>query len=94
MRPYGESEMVQIADTAVEFVAACEAAMNEDAAARLHEVDAFLAQTSWDRTWRRMSDLIEDVVTARKTSAVTAQPALAKATAASATRSQSFMSGD
>ena len=94
VRPYGESGMVRIADTAAEFVSACEAALKEDAAARLHEVDAFLSQTCWERTWGRMSELIEDVVTARKASAVTVEPALVKATAASATTSQSFMSGD
>jgi len=64
--PYGEMGLVRIADTAEEFVAAVEAAMNEDAAERVCAADEFLAQMSWDRTWGRMVELIEDVVTARR----------------------------
>ncbi len=66
VRPYGEQGFVRIADTPEEFVGACEAAMGEDAAARVERVDAFLAETSWDRTWRQMSDLIEGVASARR----------------------------
>lgn len=90
VRPYGDLKLVHIADSAEDFVAACERAMLEDAGARMREVDGFLAQTSWDRTWRRMSDLIEDVVTARRAQPLTAQPAARAATATAA----SFMSGD
>lgn len=92
VRPYGESGLVQIADTVAGFVAAIETAMKEDAAARIYEVDKFLAQTSWDRTWRRMAELIEDVVTARRASTAVKPTVLVK-TATAATR-QSFMSGD
>jgi UDP-galactopyranose mutase len=66
VRPYGEQGFVRIADTPEEFVAACEAAMNEDAAARVERVEGFLAETSWDRTWKQMSDLIEEVASARR----------------------------
>ena len=66
VRPYGESGMVHIADTPAEFVAAVEAALSEDAEERIKQVDAFLAQTSWDHTWGRMAELIEDVVEARR----------------------------
>jgi UDP-galactopyranose mutase len=69
VRPYGESGMVHIADTPAEFVAGIEAALNEDAEARLKQVDAFLAQTSWDHTWGRMAELIEDVAEARRDAA-------------------------
>jgi UDP-galactopyranose mutase len=65
VRPYGEAGLVRIADSPEDFVAACEAAMSEDAASRVERVDAFLAQTSWDRTWARMRELIEEVVAAR-----------------------------
>lgn len=68
VRPYGESGMVHIADTPAEFVAGVEAALDEDSEARLGQVDAFLAQTSWDRTWGRMAELIADVVEARRAS--------------------------
>jgi len=52
--------IVRIADTVVEFVAAATAAMNEnpDSSRWLHQVDGFLAQTSWDRTWTRMMQLV------------------------------------
>ena len=65
VRPYADERLVHIADTPAEFIAAIEAAMQEDAASRLTRVDAFLAQTSWDRTWGRMAELIEDVVNQR-----------------------------
>ena len=65
VRPYGQLNLVRIADTVEEFVQACTEAMNEDAENRMREVDAFLAETSWDRTWGRMSELIEDVITLR-----------------------------
>lgn len=81
VRPYGENGMVHIADTPAEFIAGVEAALNEDAEARLQQVDAFLAQTSWDRTWGRMAELIEDVVEARRDSS---RLVAAKARAASA----------
>jgi UDP-galactopyranose mutase len=74
MRPYGELGLVHIADTPEEFVAGIEAAMNEDAATRMREVDSFLAQISWDQTWGRMAELIEDVVTTRRASAIAQQP--------------------
>jgi UDP-galactopyranose mutase len=90
VRPYGELGLVRIADTTAEFVAAIEAAMQDDAAARLREADAFLSQTSWDRTWRRMADLIEDVVTERRA----ARPVMLKAAAAALSSGRSFMTGD
>jgi glycosyltransferase involved in cell wall biosynthesis len=91
VRPYGEQGLVHIADDATEFVASVEAAMNEDAAARMREVDAFLAQTSWDQTWGRMNELIEDVITA---SLAPAQPALAAKTARAGVSAMSFVTGD
>jgi UDP-galactopyranose mutase len=65
VRPYADERLVHIADTPAEFIAAIEAAMKEDAPSRLAKVDGFLAQTSWDRTWGRMAELIEDVVNQR-----------------------------
>jgi hypothetical protein len=101
VRPYGEKGLVQIADTCEEFVAAIEAALADDHAERLHEIDAYLSQTSWDRTWKRMTELIEDVVMARSNSLIPqAQPAIVKsATAAVAVGARvatasGFVSGD
>lgn len=91
VRPYGEQGLVHIADTPEEFVAAIEQAMSANTQERLREVDAFLSQTSWDRTWKRMTDLIEDVVAARRASFTQAQPALVKSATAAAA---SYVSGD
>ncbi|MDT5293811.1 MAG: UDP-galactopyranose mutase [Acidobacteriota bacterium] len=66
VRPYGEMGLVRIADTPGEFVEAVELSLGEDAASRMGVVDAFLSQTSWDRTWGRMCELIEDVVAAAR----------------------------
>ena len=59
VRPYAQLGLVRIADTVDEFVAACEAALNEDAAERLRKADVFLRQTSWDGTWARMRNLVD-----------------------------------
>ncbi|HYY55576.1 MAG TPA: glycosyltransferase [Candidatus Dormibacteraeota bacterium] len=59
--PYGRRGLVRIADTATDFVAACEAAMAEARRARLARVDRFLAGRSWDRTWREMRAIVDDV---------------------------------
>jgi UDP-galactopyranose mutase len=72
VRPYGEMGLVRIADTPREFVECVEQALNDDAASRMGLVDNFLSQTSWDRTWGRMSELIEDVVVARRPRAAVA----------------------
>ena len=95
VRPYGQNGLVRIADTPSEFVSAIEAAMADDRAERLQEVDAYLSQTSWDRTWKRMTELIEDVVTARRASSVLkAQPEIVKVAAARAAKASSFVTGD
>ncbi|HVF66993.1 MAG TPA: glycosyltransferase family 1 protein [Pyrinomonadaceae bacterium] len=66
VRPYGQEGYVRIADTAEEFVAACEAALIEDAAERCGRVDPFLSQTSWDGTWASMNALIDGAVAERR----------------------------
>lgn len=64
VRPYGQDGLVRIADTVGEFVAAAETVMNEnpDSSGWLHQVDAFLAQNSWDRTWAQMMQLVESAI--------------------------------
>jgi UDP-galactopyranose mutase len=60
IRPYGELGLVEIADEPREFVKAierCLAAGEDDA--WLRRVDDLLADGSWDRTQRNMSDLID-----------------------------------
>lgn len=61
-RPYGEMNLVYIASTAEEFVAACEKALRENQTEKLARVDQFLEQNSWDKTWSQMADLIDNVV--------------------------------
>ncbi len=56
VRPYGEGGLVRIADRPSDFIAACEAAMTDDAS-RLARADRFLAGMSWDRTWAEMDRL-------------------------------------
>ena len=64
VRPYGQHGLVRIADTVDEFVAACVAAMAENASERITQADAFLRQTSWDGTWLRISRLMNAVMRA------------------------------
>jgi UDP-galactopyranose mutase len=71
VRTYGQNGLVYIADTVEAFVATAEAVLdqNYDSSSWLHQVDAFLAQTSWDHTWGRMMQLIEAAISARHFSA-------------------------
>jgi glycosyltransferase involved in cell wall biosynthesis len=62
VRPYGRRGLARIADDVPSFVAACEAAMAEDAGRRIAQADAFLREMSWDGTWRRIAHLLEDAV--------------------------------
>ena len=59
IRPYGDLGLARIADTPEEFVAACEAALAEDAGSRRQQADAFLSSLSWDKTQSQMADLID-----------------------------------
>ena len=65
VRPYGEMDLVAIADDPAGFVAAVErslARFGEGGSEReewLRRVDEHLARGSWSRTWQQMSDLIE-----------------------------------
>lgn len=65
VRPYGEQGLVSIADSAEEFVAAVQRLLEHtkrDRRAWLHQVDAFLAQQSWDRTWTGMMQLMKPIL--------------------------------
>jgi UDP-galactopyranose mutase len=77
VRPYAELGLVRIADNADDFIkAAAELGMDEpvENAEWLERVDMFLAKNSWDKTWARMTELIEQVAArraaARKTGGV------------------------
>jgi UDP-galactopyranose mutase len=65
VRPYGENGLVRIASNSEEFVACAEEILTESSAVRtkwLSEVDAFLADNSWDNTWGEMLGLIESAI--------------------------------
>jgi UDP-galactopyranose mutase len=66
IRPYEELKLVRIADSVEDFAGAVEAAMKDDLKAHVRRVDAFLARTSWDRTWEGMRELIEEAVASRR----------------------------
>jgi glycosyltransferase involved in cell wall biosynthesis len=62
VEPYGRLGLVRIADDPASFVHAVEAAMAAKAGPRHAQVDAFLADRTWDRTWAAMSALIDDAL--------------------------------
>ncbi|WP_437300063.1 glycosyltransferase family 1 protein [Sorangium sp. So ce426] len=66
VRPYGELGLARIADTAGDFVAAVEAYLAEDHAARLARADALLAQGSWDATWSKIDKLLDGLLMAAR----------------------------
>lgn len=69
VRPYGDNGLVRIASNVAEFVAAAEEIMGETSEARakwLSEVDAFLADNSWDNTWGEMLRLIESAIEGKR----------------------------
>ena len=69
VRHYGDVEGVLIAGDAEAFVKACERALalSRDREAWLPAVDALLARTSWDQTFRRMSSLVDEAVAKKGT---------------------------
>ena len=63
IRPYGQMELVRIAGTPEEFIAAIQESLKPEASSKewLQRVDQFLANISWDQTWAGMSELIDRV---------------------------------
>lgn len=64
VRPYGDQNLVRIADSPEEFIEAAEYYMTrgDDNGEWLGRVDAFLEGMSWDKTWAQMSELIDHAV--------------------------------
>lgn len=77
VRPYGELNLVSIADTPNAFIKAAETILttSEIDPDWLQRVDTFLADISWDKTWAQMSTLI-DHVSAKKPTAPAKAPQL------------------
>jgi UDP-galactopyranose mutase len=60
VRPYGEKNLVEIAETAQEFVEAGEKILQRKTTAEwLKNVDEFLSRMSWNKTFAEMNDLIQ-----------------------------------
>ena len=70
VRPYGEMNLISVADTPEEFVRAAEEflTMSYEQTDWLARGDKFLANTSWDKTWRQMNNLINQVVEMKRQS--------------------------
>lgn len=68
VRPYGDMQLVNIADEPADFIRAAEQilAKSTDQSEWLAKVDNFLAGISWDKTWEQMSELIDEAVEARR----------------------------
>lgn len=64
INPYGEEKLVRIAAALDEFIQAAEdlLAPGWDRQSWLRHVDDFLADNSWDYTWKRMMQLIESAL--------------------------------
>lgn len=67
--PYGERGWVQIADHET-FAVALDRALVDDPQARRAAFEEVLRRTSWDQTWRQMSQRIDEVQNSVKHSAV------------------------
>jgi UDP-galactopyranose mutase len=66
VRPYGQQGLARIADTVDDFVTAIEAALIEEPVGRLRAADAFLTHMSWDGTWLRMRQQVEQAIQTRR----------------------------
>ena len=87
VRPYGELELVRIADQATDFIQAAEEVLQaepHEKAAWLARVDEFLANISWDKTWAEMSLLLDRVIDERSSHTTPAPVVYVKQRAATA----------
>lgn len=75
VNPYGEMGLVEVAKTSEAFIAAIERVLHDHGhrLERLKKVDDFLSLSSWDDTWSRMSELIDEVI-ASESHALRTQP--------------------
>ena len=59
--PYADRGLVSIADAPEEFIIAVEQALAGPSLKQREEIDQFLSQLSWERTWSEMASLLEGV---------------------------------
>jgi UDP-galactopyranose mutase len=67
VQPYGADGLVLIAEDVEETIDAVELSLASDRETHLRRLDEALAETSWDRTWSEMQQLIDGVVATRRT---------------------------
>ena len=67
--PYGDRDLVRIADSVPDFVRACEAALQEPPEPRRVRADVFLRSMSWDRTWAKTAAFVDAVLEEQPASA-------------------------
>lgn len=60
--PYGDRDLVRIADSVPDFVRACEGALSEPPEPRRVRADVYLRGLSWDRTWAKTAALLDAAV--------------------------------
>ena len=71
VNPYGINGLVEIADSAEDFISAAEVLLKEDLIEkRIQKADLFLANISWDQTYKEMADVLDEILK-RKTISVT-----------------------
>src|SRR4051794_27122737 len=66
VQPYGADGVVLIAEDVEETIDAVELSLASDHETHLQRVDQVLAETSWERTWSEMQELIDGVVATRR----------------------------
>lgn len=83
VHPYGDLGLVRIASDTKEFIAEVEEALRSGPDAEwLSRVDAFVANMSWDETWTRMSQLIDETLQSKAQVKLAATPDLLRANVA------------
>jgi len=83
VEPYGTAGLVEIAETAEQFVRATERAMElRNSPERLRRTDRFLGTISWDLTWERMNNLIKTTLTGAGVPVEKTHPAISHTVAA------------
>jgi len=62
--PYGKKNLVKIADEPQDFIQAAESIFSSNETEQwLTQVDEFLQNNSWDRTWMLMMQQLQEVAT-------------------------------
>jgi UDP-galactopyranose mutase len=65
VRPYGEKDLVVIAETSDEFITGLEHLINEDQTQRLSRATAYVNRLSWDQTWQSMERCMTKALNAK-----------------------------